>query len=102
MHPYSEFIQEFTYNLNGSKDGDKISNDFRIAFWGKSLRKLWLDELPSIINLFKGDIKLVGVRPLSLSKLRQYPSEFQEFRISAKPGLVPPFYADLPKTFNEL
>ena len=40
-----------------------------------------------IINFLKGDIKLVGVRPLSLSKYEMYPKEAQEARIEVKPGL---------------
>ncbi len=102
MHPYSEYIQDFMYNLNGSENGDKITDDFRVASWGKFLRKYWLDELPMLINLLKGDLKLVGVRPLSRSKFELYPPELQAIRNSAKPGLIPPFYADLPKTMIEL
>jgi lipopolysaccharide/colanic/teichoic acid biosynthesis glycosyltransferase len=102
MHPYSEYLQKYVYELNGSVNGDKITNDFRLAGWGKLLRKLWLDELPMIINLLKGDIKLVGVRPLSLYKFETYPKDVQKLRTSAKPGLIPPFYADLPKNFDEL
>ncbi len=102
MHPYSEYIQDFVYNLNGSGNGDKITNDFRVASWGKFLRKYWLDELPMLINFLKGDVKLVGVRPLSCFKFNQYPIDLQKLRISAKPGLVPPFYKDLPRTFDEL
>jgi lipopolysaccharide/colanic/teichoic acid biosynthesis glycosyltransferase len=101
MYPFSEYIQEYVYNLYGSKDGDKITNDFRIASWGKFMRKLWLDELPMFYNFFKGDIKLVGIRPLSKHKFYTYPEYLQKLRIKYKPGLVPPFYADLPKTEEE-
>jgi lipopolysaccharide/colanic/teichoic acid biosynthesis glycosyltransferase len=102
MHPYAEYLQKYVYELNGSVNGDKITNDFRLAGWGKLLRKLWLDELPMIINLFKGEIKLVGVRPLSLYKFNTYPVDLQRLRTSSKPGLIPPFYADMPKNFEEL
>ena len=102
MHPYSEYIQDFVYNLNGTENGDKIIDDFRVAFWGKLLRKFWLDELPMIKNLLNGDIKIVGVRPLSLAKFKLYPIDLQKLRILIKPGLIPPFYADLPNTFEEL
>ena len=102
MHPYSEYIQDFVYNLNGSGNGDKITNDFRVASWGKFLRKYWLDELPMLFNLIRGDIKIVGVRPLSCAKFSLYPSDIQQLRTSSKPGLIPPFYSDLPKTFKEL
>ena len=102
MHPYSEYIQDLLYNLNGSGNGDKIKDDFRIASWGKFLRKYWIDELPMLLNLLKGDIKIVGVRPLSSMKFNLYPPDLQKLRVSSKPGLIPPFYADIPKTFVEL
>ncbi len=101
MHPYSEFIQEYVYTKHGTADGDKAINDFRVTSWGKFLRIFWFDELPMLFNLLKGDIKLFGVRPLSKSKYKMYPRKLQEKRILFKPGLVPPFYADLPKTFDE-
>jgi len=53
-------------------------------------------------NFLKGEIKLVGVRPLSYAKFYQYPPDLQKLRISSKPGLIPPFYKDLPKNFDEL
>ena len=101
MHPYSEFIQDYVYTKHGTADGDKAINDFRVTTWGKVLRMFWLDELPMLFNLIKGDIKLVGVRPLSKSKYKMYPKELQKKRILFKPGLVPPFYADIPKTFDK-
>ncbi len=101
MHPYSEFIQDYVYTKHGTANGDKAIDDFRVTSWGKLLRMFWLDELPMVFNLLKGDVKLVGVRPLSKSKFKMYPKKLQEKRIQIKPGLVPPFYADLPKTFDE-
>ena len=55
-----------------------------------------------LINLVKGDLKLVGVRPLSVEKFKTYPVEIQDLRTKFKPGLVPPFYADMPNNFKEL
>src|ERR1035437_1218691 len=102
MHPYSEYIQDFVYRLNGQGKGVKIKDDFRIASWGKISRKYWLHQTSSLINLLKGEIKIVGVRPLSRSMFNLYPPDLQELRISTKPGLVPPFYNDLPKSFDEV
>lgn len=101
MHPYSEYLQEHIYERNGTSNGDKIINDFRVTGWGKWFRKLWIDELPMIWNWLKGDLKLVGVRPLSEHKFYTYPKYLQKKRTKIKPGLVPPFYADLPKTTEE-
>jgi len=102
MYPYSEYIQKYVYDLNGTKDGDKATDDFRVTKSGHFMRKFWLDELPMIINLIKGDVKLVGVRPLSRVKFDTYPKELQEKRTMVKPGLIPPFYADLPDTQDEM
>jgi lipopolysaccharide/colanic/teichoic acid biosynthesis glycosyltransferase len=55
-----------------------------------------------LINLLRGDLKVVGVRPLSQHYFNLYSRELQEKRIKYKPGLVPPFYADLPKTLQEI
>lgn len=102
MHPYAEYLQEYVYEQNNLKDGGKFKNDFRITSWGKFMRKFWIDELPMIINLLKGQIKLVGVRPLSEHYLSLYSDELKQKRINAKPGLVPPFYADLPVSLEDI
>jgi hypothetical protein len=102
MHPYSEYIQQYIYDMQGLQIGGKMDNDFRITVWGKVMRKLWLDELPMLYNWIKGDIQLVGVRPLSLHYFGLYDHDLQEMRKKVKPGLIPPFYADLPETFEEI
>jgi hypothetical protein len=100
MHPYSEFIQDYVYQLHNLQDGGKFKNDFRITSWGALCRKIWLDELPMLINIFKGNMKLVGVRPLSKQYFELYTKEMQERRIKYKPGLIPPFYFDMPSNIN--
>jgi len=102
MYPYSEYLQEYIYNNNNLDKGGKFKDDFRISRLGKILRKYWIDELPMIINLLKGDVKLFGVRPLSQQYFNLYSQELQKLRIKFKPGLVPPYYADLPKNFEEI
>ena len=47
-------------------------------------------------------MKLVGVRPISKTMFDTYPEWLQEKRTLCKPGLIPPFYIDHPKTFDEL
>jgi hypothetical protein len=47
-------------------------------------------------------VKLVGVRPLSKHYFNLYTPELQQKRIRYKPGLVPPFYADLPGSLEEI
>jgi lipopolysaccharide/colanic/teichoic acid biosynthesis glycosyltransferase len=102
MHPFSEYIQEYLFNKNNLKEGGKLDRDFRITSWGKVIRKLWIDEIPMIWNLLKGEIKLFGVRPLSRHYFSLYPEDFQQMRIRHKPGLIPPFYVDMPKTLDEI
>jgi lipopolysaccharide/colanic/teichoic acid biosynthesis glycosyltransferase len=102
MHPFSEYLQEYVYSLNDLEQNGKFKDDFRLCTVGKFFRKFWFDELPMFINLFKGDLKLVGVRPISPHYYSLYPEELQKKRIRFKPGLFPPFYADLPKTFDEI
>ncbi|MBT3168528.1 MAG: hypothetical protein HN952_02985 [Candidatus Cloacimonetes bacterium] len=102
MHPYSEYLQDYIHELNNLESGGKFKEDFRITSWGKVFRKLWIDELPQLINLFRGEISLVGIRALSEHYFSLYPPEMQELRTKFKPGLVPPFYADMPKTFEEI
>ena len=102
MHPYSEYLQDYIYKKNNLQDGGKIKDDFRISPEGRLLRKVWLDEIPMIYNVFRGDMKLVGVRPLSPHFYSLYSKELQNMRTKTKPGLIPPFYADMPVTLEEI
>lgn len=102
MYPYSEFLQEYIYEKSGLQEGGKFNHDIRVSTVGKFMRKCWLDELPMFINFFKGDMKFVGVRPISNQYFNLYCDELQNLRIKFKPGLFPPFYADMPKTLDEI
>jgi lipopolysaccharide/colanic/teichoic acid biosynthesis glycosyltransferase len=102
MHPYAEYLQEYIYEQNKLCEGGKFKNDFRVTTLGSYCRKFWLDELPMFINVLSGDLKLVGVRPLSSHYLSLYTPELREKRACVKPGLLPPFYADMPKTIEEI
>ncbi len=100
MHPYSEFLQKDIFEENNLDKSGKIKDDFRLTTWGKVLRKLWIDELPQIYNWLRGDLSLVGVRALSKHYFSIYPDALQKLRVKIKPGLVPPYYADLPTNFD--
>ena len=102
MSPYSEYTQKKIIEDNQLDTSGKIKNDYRITFYGKFLRRYWIDELPMIINWFKRELKLVGVRPLSEDYFSRYPEDLKKNRIKTKPGLVPPYYVDLPVTFQEI
>jgi lipopolysaccharide/colanic/teichoic acid biosynthesis glycosyltransferase len=102
MYPYSEYLQPYIYKQNNLAEGGKIADDWRITRRGKFLRRTFIDELPMLLNWFKGDMKLVGVRPLSKHYFSLYSKELQDLRIRTKPGLVPPFYVDMPETLEEI
>ena len=102
MHPYSEFIQDYVYEQHDLQDGGKFKNDFRITSWGAICRKTFLDEMPMLMNFFQGNMKLYGVRPLSRQYFELYNKEVRERRIKYKPGLIPPFYADMPSNLEAI
>ena len=94
MHPYSEYLQDYLLKQNGyDAETGKPARDFRLASWGKVLRKYWLDEIPQLINVFKGDMKLVGVRPVSKRYFQDIPPHLQSLRLTQKPGCIPPYVA---------
>ena len=102
MHPYSEYLQPYIYEKHKLKEGGKFHNDFRVTTIGAIARKFWIDEIPMVINLIRGEIKLVGVRTLSRHFFSLYTPELQQKRIKHNPGLIPPYYADMPKTLEEV
>ncbi len=102
MHPYSEYLQDYIYKKYQLQEGGKFNHDIRVTTLGHFMRRYWLDELPMLLNLFKGDMKLVGVRPISQQYYSLYCKELQEQRKHHKPGLLPPYYADMPKTLDEI
>jgi lipopolysaccharide/colanic/teichoic acid biosynthesis glycosyltransferase len=93
MHPYAEFLHDYILKTNGYSISGKPANDFRLTPWGKFLRRYWLDELPQLINVVKGELKLVGVRPISTRYFQDIPKDLQILRIKHKPGCIPPYIA---------
>jgi exopolysaccharide biosynthesis polyprenyl glycosylphosphotransferase len=66
----------------------KIKNDPRITTIGKLLRKTSIDELPQLFNVLKGDMSLVGPRPLPLRDYRCFDKDWQRRRFSIRPGIT--------------
>jgi exopolysaccharide biosynthesis polyprenyl glycosylphosphotransferase len=66
----------------------KIKNDPRITWIGRYLRILSIDELPQIINVIKGDMSLVGPRPLPVRDYEGFDQDWQRRRFSVRPGIT--------------
>ena len=69
------------------QEGELLPDNIRLTKFGKLLRSLSLDELPELFNILKGDMSIVGPRPLAIHYLPYY-SEFEKRRHSVKPGLT--------------
>ncbi|MBQ2988867.1 MAG: sugar transferase [Clostridia bacterium] len=69
------------------KDGNLLPDDVRLNKYGKFLRSTSLDELPELINILKGDMSIVGPRPLLVKYIPRYTEE-QRRRHDVRPGLT--------------
>ncbi|MDX1471514.1 MAG: sugar transferase, partial [Flavobacteriaceae bacterium] len=75
-----------TLNENKDKEGKFCSLDERVTKFGRFLRKYSIDELPQLVNVLKGEMSLIGPRPLLTSYLGEYDSK-QFRRHEVKPGI---------------
>lgn len=82
-----KLIKFKTMNDGKDKDGQLLPDNERITFVGKYLRKSSLDELPQLLNVIKGDMSLVGPRPLLVEYLPLY-NDFQKRRHEVRPGIT--------------
>jgi sugar transferase EpsL len=69
------------------QDGKLLPDSIRLTSFGKFLRKYSLDEYPQLVNVIKGDISLVGPRPLLMEYLSLYTKE-QALRHNVRPGIT--------------
>lgn len=89
VHNADEVLKELLKNPKYKKEWDKnqkINDDPRITKIGKFLRKSSLDELPQFINVFKGDMSLIGPRPLVDGELDKHKGDHALYE-SVKPGI---------------
>jgi lipopolysaccharide/colanic/teichoic acid biosynthesis glycosyltransferase len=88
----SFYIYKFATMLKNSHNiGNKtitVRNDPRITKFGRILRITKINELPQILNVLKGDMSLVGPRPLLISSFYKYTPEVQELIYRNKPGIT--------------
>ena len=91
MHPYSEYVHDYMVRNFGYNEIGKPANDFRVTRWGRWMRHLWLDELPQLLNVFKGEMKLVGIRPITQAFLNEFPGDIRKLRSEHKPGCIPAY-----------
>lgn len=66
----------------------KISTDPRIFAFGRWLRRMSIDELPQLLNVLRGEMSLVGPRPLPVYEIQKIEKHAQRRRLSVKPGLT--------------
>jgi len=89
MRVGAEAMQKELETQNESKGGlFKIHDDPRVTSIGKFLRKYSLDELPQIYNVLKGDMRVVGPRPLPKRDIEHYSQEWHFYRHEGYPGLT--------------
>ena len=69
------------------ENGELLPDEVRLTAFGKKLRSTSLDELPEMLNVFKGDMSLIGPRPLLVSYLPLY-NERQSHRHDVRPGIT--------------
>lgn len=76
-----------TMSNQRDKNGELLPDEKRLIGYGKFLRSTSLDELPELVNILKGDMAIVGPRPLLVKYLPRY-SEEQRHRHDVRPGLT--------------
>lgn len=82
-----KLIKFRTMDNRKDKDGNLLPDEVRLNKYGRFLRSTSLDELPELFNILKGDMAIVGPRPLLVEYLPYY-SEREKLRHSVRPGLT--------------
>lgn len=82
-----EIIKFRTMNNAKDESGNLLPDDLRLTKFGKFIRSTSIDELPELINILKGDMSIVGPRPLLVEYLDLY-NEEQKHRHDVRPGLT--------------
>ncbi|HST55121.1 MAG TPA: sugar transferase [Solirubrobacteraceae bacterium] len=87
--PHREYVESLIGQAEGSERGRlyKLSVDDRVTSVGRYLRSWSLDELPQLVNVLRGDMSLVGPRPVVPYEVDHYPESYLQ-RFAVKPGLT--------------
>lgn len=75
-------------SMNMGSGSITLKNDPRVTYFGKILRKTKINELPQIINVIKGDLSIVGPRPLVSETFNCYDQHIQKNIYKVKPGIT--------------
>jgi len=89
-----KYQQKLSYLNEADDPVFKIKNDPRLTGIGKFLSHSGLDELPQFFNILKGEMNLIGPRPLPVSEANKIDVKYKTQRESVKPGLLSPWILD--------
>jgi lipopolysaccharide/colanic/teichoic acid biosynthesis glycosyltransferase len=90
---HQKFVQEFVENRLDTTRIVKLTHDPRVTRIGRILRRISLDELPQLVNVLKGDMSLVGPRPVPIYEAAAY-KEWHRERLAALPGITGQWQVD--------
>jgi len=82
-----KIIKFKTMNDKKDENGNLLPDSKRLTKVGAFVRKTSLDEIPQLVNVLKGDMSLIGPRPLLISYLPYY-TDLERFRHSVRPGIT--------------
>ena len=82
-----KLIKFRTMTNRKDKDGNLLPDEQRLTGYGKFLRSTSIDEIPELINILKGDMSIIGPRPLLVKYLPLY-NDYQKHRHDVRPGLT--------------
>lgn len=88
MIPF-KLVKFRTMNNNKDACGNLLPDKMRVSRFGKWLRSSSMDELPELFNILKGDMSVIGPRPLPV-KYNDYFTEYEKSRFSVRSGLITP------------
>ncbi|MDR3425667.1 MAG: sugar transferase [Alphaproteobacteria bacterium] len=86
----ARYLKENAQAAEEWKQNRKLKNDVRITKFGHFIRRASLDELPQLLNVLKGDMSLVGPRPITLDEVEKYDDDIAYY-YSVRPGLTGPW-----------